>query len=249
MHKLASQISAFILSPVYWIILLIITGLLFRNKKIKKVCFITATAIFLVFSNPLLLSWLTRQWQGQRSFVDASKKYSCGIVLGGFASMDADEFAYFNGSADRFIQTLKLYKAGEIQHILVSGGNSKREHKTFEEATWVKKELASMGVPDSVIFTEDHSSNTMDNAINSKKILDSLRLPPPYLLITSAYHMPRASLLFSKTGLMTQPYSCNYSAGYNGFSFSLLLPQLNVLNKWENILKETVSYYSYKMLK
>lgn len=163
--------------------------------------------------------------------------------------MDADEFAYFNGAADRFIQAFKLYKAGEIQHILVSGGNSKRKHKTFKEATWVKQELVSMGVPDSEIFTEDYSKNTMDNAINSKKILDSLHLQPPYLLITSAYHMPRAALLFNKAGIITDPYSCNYWAGYDGFSFALLLPQLNALNKWESLLKETIGYYSYKLLR
>lgn len=246
MHQLASYISAFILSPVHWILLFVIAGFLIRHKRIRKACRIIALLIFILFSNPLLMSWLANKWQTPRGVINPSKKYSCGIVLGGFASLDADESPYFNGAADRFIQVLKLYKVGEIQHILISGGNSKTENASFGEAAWVKNELRVMGVPDSVILIEDRSNNTLDNARNSKVLLDSKHLQPPYLLITSAYHIPRASLLFSKAGVTTEPFACNYSGAFKGFSFSMLLPQLSVLNDWEGYLKEVVGYWWYK---
>ena len=139
--------------------------------------------------------------------------YSCGIVPGGFASPDADENGYFNSTADRFIQAVKLYKLGEIKHILISGGNGKADKKNFREGAWVKGELTAMGIPDSVIFVEDRSNNTSDNAIYAKQILDSLQLKPPYLLITSAHHVPRASLLFKNAGIPTVAFPCNYIAG------------------------------------
>lgn len=246
MHRLASFISSLILSPVYWILILVTASFLFRNKRIKKASRIAALCIFLIFSNPVILSWFAKKWQGPRGIINPAKVYSCGIVLGGFASMDAEEFAYFNGSADRFIQVLKLYKVGEIQHILISGGNGNQEKKGFQEAAWVKNELTVMGVPDSVIFIEDKSTNTADNAINSKKILDSIHLKPPYLLVTSAYHIPRATLLFNKAGVATEPFACNYSAGNGAVNFSSFLPRLWVLGTWETYLKEAAGYWWYK---
>ena len=66
-----------------------------------------------------------------------------------------------------------------------------------------------MGIPDSVIFVEDRSNDTFDNAVYAKQILDSLQLSPPYLLITSAHHIPRASLIFKNAGVITAPFPCN----------------------------------------
>jgi uncharacterized SAM-binding protein YcdF (DUF218 family) len=246
MHRFASIISSFLLSPICWILAFVIAGFLFRNKRIRRACRITALCIFIVFSSPLLLHWFATKWQGERGIIDTSKVYSCGIVLGGFASVDADNYAYFNGAADRFIQVLKLYKVGVIQHILVSGGNGKDNKKSFREAVFVKDELVTLGVPDSAILIEDRSTNTAQNAINSKKILDAHHLEPPYLLITSANHIPRATLLFNKAGVVTEPFACNYTAANSAFGFSSLVPQLWVLGEWQGYLKEALGYWWYK---
>ena len=246
MHKLASVIFTFLLSPFNWILFLLIAGYFFRNPRGRKICRILALCVFIIFSSPLLISWYGKKWQTERGVIDPQKKYSCGIVLGGFASVDEEKNGYFNGSADRFIQVLKLYKVGEIQRILISGGNGKLENKGFTEAAFVKKELATMGVPDSVILTEDRSNNTADNAINSKRILDSIGLRPPYLLITSAYHMPRAKLLFDNAGLITDPFACNYSGASTRFAFSKLIPRISVLTDWEGYMKEAAGYWWYK---
>jgi uncharacterized SAM-binding protein YcdF (DUF218 family) len=246
MHKIGSMLLAFILSPVHWIFLFVIASFIFRRAKARKLCRIIALCIFVVFGNPLLMNWYAKKWQAKRGVINKEKVYSCGIVLGGFASVDDDENAYFNGSADRFIQVLKLYKVGEIQHILISGGNGKSEQKTFREAAWVKNELLTMGVPDSAILIEDRSNNTADNAINSKAILDSNHLQAPYLLITSAYHMPRAQVLFKKSGIITEPFACNYAGGNTKFHFSSLIPQFGILTGWDGYLKEAAGYLWYR---
>lgn len=245
MHQLASNVLTFFLSPVHWILILMIGSFLVTDAKLKKTSRIIAVVIFFVFSNPLVMGWYAKKWQGSRGIIDHSKSYSCGIVLGGFASRDADNYAYFNGAADRFIQTLKLYKVGIIQRILISGGNG-RSKNDFREAAWVKNELITLGVPDSVIYIEDRSNNTYDNAIHAKGILDSLQVKPPYLLITSAYHIPRATLLFKKAGITTEPFACNYVTPNKTVSLSAILPQLGTLGTWEAYLKEAAGYLWYK---
>ena len=246
MHQLASSILTLLLSPFNWIIVLLLGGYFFRKPFLKKICKITALAIFLVFGNSFLLNWYASKWEPRPVVIPASNTYSCGIVPGGFASVDVDDNGYFNGAADRFIQALKLFKQGKITHILISGGNGKFDRKSFREGFWVKGELITMGVPDSVIFVEDRSNNTADNAFYAKQILDSAHLKPPFLLITSAYHMPRASLLFKNTGISTVPFPCNYMAGKERFTLFSLLPHFSVLDDWDSYLKEAAGYLWYK---
>lgn len=250
MHQVASAVLSFFLSPFNWIIILVIAGYFSRKPFFKKICGITALCIFLVFSNPWLLDWYAKKWQPPPAKINSGDVYSCGIVPGGFASPDADENGYFNGASDRFIQAVKLYRTGTIKNILISGGNGKINKKNFREGAWVKGELVVMGVPDSVIFVEDRSNNTSDNALYARQILDSLKLKPPFLLITSAQHEPRALLLFNNAGIPAVPFPCNYSSGRGGgFTLSSLVPQPAALLGWNAYLKEAVGYFWYKLRK
>ena len=244
---MASYILSFLLSPFNWIIILVIATYFIRERRFKKVCRILALCIFLLFSNVWLLDWYAKKWQPRPVVINIGIAYSCGIVPGGFASPDTDENGYFNATADRFIQTVKLYKLGIIKNILISGGNGKIDKINFREASWVKTELTAIGIPDSVIFVEDRSNNTFDNALYAKQILDSLKLMPPYLLITSAHHVPRASLLFRNAGIAAISFPCNYIAGRGNFKFSSLLPQPSVLSDWNIFLKEAAAFLWYSV--
>ena len=247
MHQFASSLISILLSPFNWIIILVLAALVFRKRSTKKFCFIFAFCIFILFGNPALFNWYAKTWQQAPVAINSLTQYSCGIVPGGFASPDEKGEGYFNSTSDRFIQAIKLYKLGIIKHLLISGGNGKQDDNNFREAAWVKVELITFGVPDSVIFVEDKSDNTQGNAINSKQILDSLSLKPPYLLITSAWHIPRAALIFQKTGVPVISFPCNYTAGRGSFSFWDLLPGPSVLLSWDPYLKETFGYWWYKV--
>ena len=246
MHQFASAVLSWVLSPFNWLIVLLLVACMVKKRSLKKTALILALFVFIVFGNAALLNWYAKTWQPKPVVLSPSAEYSCGIVPGGFASPDADANGYFNATADRFIQAVKLYKTGHIKHILISGGNGKENEKSFREAAWVRGELVSVGIPDSVIFTEDKSNNTKENAIYSKQILDSLHLTPPYLLITSAFHMPRAALVFKKAGVDVVPFPCNYSIGRGSFSAWDLIPTPSTLLGWDAFLKETVGYWWYR---
>ena len=246
MHKIVSSLAGYLLSPFYWIIFLLAISFVVKKTRVRQIFRLLAVVIFLVFSSPLLMTWVTRKWQWPRGDIVPGKSYSCGVVLGGFASVDAENYPYFNGAADRFIQILKLYKMGYIKNILVCGGNSGSGDKKFREAHFVKNELQVMGVPPECILIEDESRNTAENARNAKHLLDSVRLPPPFLLVTSASHMPRARLLFLKTGIPVEPFAGNFSPANKPFSFSELIPRMYILNDWEFMLKEVSGYLWYK---
>jgi uncharacterized SAM-binding protein YcdF (DUF218 family) len=243
MHQFASAVLSWVLSPFNWLIVLLLAGWILKKRSLKKTAWILAAIVFIVFGNGALFNWYVKQWQPKPVAINPAVQYSCGIVPGGFASPDENANGYFNSSADRFIQAVKLYKTGEIKHLLISGGNGKTDEKNFREAAWVKGELLAFCIPDSVIFIEYKSNNTKENAFNSKLILDSLQLQPPYLLITSAFHIPRAELTFKKAGVAVDPFPCNYTAGMGGSSWSDWIPTLSTLFSWDVYFKEAAGVF------
>ncbi len=246
MHELASTLASLILSPLNWILFLVLLSFVVKKTPFKKSLRIVAVGLFLLFSNAWLLDLYARSFQPKPLQLASNANYSCGIVPGGFASPDNSGNAVFNSTADRFIQVLKLYKQGHVRHILLAGGNGKKQLGSFREAAWVKGQLMILGVPDSVIFIEDASNNTAENVLNSKKILLANQLQPPYLLISSAQHLPRASALFERNGLQVVPYPCSYIAGQGINTWRDFIPNLGTLQTWDIFLKESLGYYWYR---
>lgn len=232
-------------SPFNWIVILLIFSWIYRKRRIKKVLLIGAVCVFVIFGNSWLLNLAAKNYQPTHISMDSLPVYSCGIVAGGFASVDNQGYGFFNSAADRFIQAVKLYRTGRVKHLLISGGNGKMDNADFHEAVFVKNELIQFGVPDSVIFVEDLSNNTADNAINSKHILDSVQLQPPFLLITSAFHMPRALATFENAGLNVDGFPAHFTDGMDSFSFDDLLPRPSVLLTWNNFFKEAIGTWWY----
>ncbi len=245
MHALASAITPYFLSPLNWILIFIVVRFFIKRPKGKRICKIAIVFIFIVFSNSWLLNAYAKFWQPAPRDVSKDKPYSCGILLGGFASPDENGTGYFNNSSERFLQAVKLYKEGKILSILISGGNGKDVDKKFSEGEWAKNEMLKMGIPDSAVIYEDKSDNTADNALNTKRLLDSASLHPPYLLITTASHIPRATLIFKTAGIPTVDFPCNYLAGRSGYSFFEIIPNPSVLLVWNFYIKETAGYCAY----
>lgn len=201
---------------------------------------IFALVLFVIFSIPAILNLYAGWYQPRPVKIGANEHFSCGILLGGFGSVDAGGDGYFNSASDRFLEAVRLYKLGKIEHILISGGNSKRNDKNFTEAQWAKQQMIDFGVPDSVIFIEDRANNTRDNAKNSAEILKEDRLQPPYLLISSAYHLPRAMRQFEKNGVDVISYPTNYTDGRGRLQVVDFVPSLSTLLGWEKYIKEAV---------
>lgn len=217
-----------------------------KSAKVKRRLGIAAIAIFLFFSNPFILTRLVNAWQPEPVQLAASAHYSAGIVLGGYASFDRNGRGLFNNASDRFIQTCRLYKLGHIQKILVTGSTIREGQP--EEADFVQKQLIVLGVPPQDILVEDSSRNTFENAVFSKRLLGLSGLRPPYLLITSALHVPRAMSVFKKAGLMVVAYPANYTVRDKRISFlDVILPDAGVLEQWEFFIKEIVGIAAYRL--
>lgn len=169
-------------------------------------------------------------------------RYSCALILGGYISEDDKHQGYFNNASDRFIQAIKLQETGKVSHLLFTGGDASLNPDGFIEANWLKLQAEAFHRSDSTLLFEKKSRNTIENIRYSKPILEAKHLTPPYLLVTSAFHMRRSLLICKKAGLTVVPYPCNFSGGKGKIVFDDFIPSSDALNGWNIYLKELVGY-------
>jgi uncharacterized SAM-binding protein YcdF (DUF218 family) len=71
-------------------------------------------------------------------------------------------------------------------------------------------------------------------------VLQQNHLQPPYVLVTSAFHMRRAMGIFKAEQLDITPYPCNYVAGGNSFVIGDLVPDGGTFGTWNLYVKEVI---------
>jgi len=107
------------------------------------------------------------------------------------------------------------------------------------ESALAARTLISTGESPAAILTEQQSRDTHQNAVFTQRIL-AQRGIAKILLVTSAFHMPRAAAAFRRTGLTVIPIPADYlTATDNDTPFLLrLLPTAAALNNSGLALKE-----------
>ncbi len=242
-----SKVLLIFLFPLTWVFVILIFAFVIRNQVLRKRALFTAFTLLYLFSIPLLLDLYAKAWDYPPAKLSLTAKYSCVIVLGGFTGEKADKSGYFNPAADRLIQGIELQNTGKAANILITSGDGSLNPDGFSEAVWVKNELKKLNIPDSTVLIEGKSRNTIENAVFTKRMLDAKHLAPPYLLVTSAFHMRRAMVIFKKAGLDVIPYPANYIAGIGKNTVNSILPSADALSTWDAYTKELVGIIVAKL--
>ena len=240
-----------LLKPLTWIIVLFLISIVSKNPKRKKRYLVTAFLLLIFFSNPFFFRLVAKAYEKEPVTLTTNDRYQAGIVLGGFVSYNVKTGeAYFNPASDRFIETALLYKKGNIGKIIVAAGNGYVVKHNFQEASFIKDRLVEMGIPAENIVMDGLSRNTYENAVNSKRICDSLHLSGPFVLISSAMHLPRAENLFIKQRLTIRSYPCDFITKNlaNNFWEDYLLPSSLTMNNWDIFVKELCGLLIYTII-
>ncbi len=246
-----SKLVAFLFSPLVWVFILLIWS--FRAKVEGRPRKLRIVAVLLLYacSNAFLVDECFRAWEPVTPDYDLmDTKYEGAIVLGGIGDIDLRlKKINFGHSGDRLFQTLPLYYKGRIKRIIFTGGSGSIEFPEKKEGFFVRKYLNSIHFPDSGLVIENESKNTYENAVFTKKILDSLNIDGNFLLVTSAYHMPRAMAIFKKAGYKNvTPYITNRSSGLRRFTFDhLFIPNPGALFAFEFLIHEWIGFITYKI--
>ena len=144
---------------------------------------------------------------------DAARGAPTGIiVLGGAIGPElsaARGTPDLNESAERLTATAALAQKYPQARIIYSGGNARLVLTGGIEADYAIELLQSLGVARDRVVAERESRNTIENAEFSKKLAQ----PKPgerWLLVTSAYHMPRSIGVFRRVGFPVEAYPVDW---------------------------------------
>ncbi|WP_246627349.1 YdcF family protein [Paenibacillus solanacearum] len=122
--------------------------------------------------------------------------------------------------------------------ILISGGQVYED--SGNEGRLSMRVLTALGVPAKDIVLEDQSRTTQENARYSKALLEKNGYKKP-ILVTSAFHMPRAMKHFRAQQVEAIPYPVGYLNSRNtGWSARQLLPSSSALDWLSTALKEYI---------
>jgi SanA protein len=94
----------------------------------------------------------------------------------------------------RIEAAVKLYKAGKISFILVSGDNST---KNYNEPKTIKADLVAQGVPKERIFLDYAGFRTLDSVVRSKEIFQQESIT----LISQQFHNERGIFIAAFKGI------------------------------------------------
>lgn len=171
------------------------------------------------------------------------------MVLGGCEL--ADIYVYRNGAhglsdaGERMTETVALTRRLPDARVVVVGGSDLASRGGYENNVMAQM-LMSMGVPKERIELENRSRDTWENAAFAREVVK----PKPgerWLLVTSAWHMPRAIGVFRKNGFAIEAWPVDYRTAGRTDSIEPFYSPSEGLNLMDLILKEYVGLLSYRL--
>ncbi len=114
-----------------------------------------------------------------------------------------------NASAERLTEFAALARRFPEARLVFTGGSGDPFDQTLKEADIVASFITEFGIDPARVTFENQSRNTSENAVMAK----ALAGPSPdsaWVLVTSAFHMPRAVGAFRHAGWTVVPYPVDY---------------------------------------
>lgn len=211
-----SKILGFFAFPSNDIMLIVILGLLLWRTRCGKRLTVAGILLLLIVGVMPIGTALLLPLENRFPAWDSANGPPNGvIVLGGvlntYVSHHRNDIS-IDSSAERLFAAVDLERRYPNARILFCGGNSNLLFKGVPEADLAVRFLESMGVSSDRILVDRTSRNTIENAINAKKIVTP-KLGEHWLLVTSAAHMPRAVGLFRAAGFPVEAYPVDFKTG------------------------------------
>lgn len=150
-----------------------------------------------------------------------------------------------NNGGDRFIEAVALARRYPDAKIVISGGTGTVLLEGEGDADTAVRLFEALGIPRSRLILEPESRNTYENVSNIRTLVSPGR-DETWLLVTSAFHMPRSMGLFRKAGFPVVPWPVDYrTSGREGIGI-LRDNALDALSTTTMAIREWCGLIAYK---
>jgi uncharacterized SAM-binding protein YcdF (DUF218 family) len=171
------------------------------------------------------------------------------IVLGGPVDPDlsaAHHTPAVTSSPDRMITAAALARRYPDARLVYTGGSARLISNDQKEADYAAEIFESLGIAKSRLIMERLSRNTAENAAFTKDLIK----PKPgerWLLVTSAFHMPRSVGLFRKVGFAVEPYPVDWRVGGPEDLYSFTNVAADGLGRTDTAVREWLGLVAYRL--
>ena len=198
-------ISSFLL-PLPFGLTFIFLGLFFllihRAKCFSRIALIIGFCVITAFALPPISGLLLNHLQNQYApLITPPANINNIVVLGGGVSTQKElppNLTLGASSLSRLVEGIRLFKiiqkTNPVLSLILSGG---RVFQAPAVAGKMQNTAVMLGVPQENTQLENGSMDTRDEALFIQKLVGT----QPFILVTSAYHMPRAMDLFRDLGM------------------------------------------------
>ncbi len=250
MLLLTKLISQLILPPAIFILLSFLGLILWKKTWGRPLIILSMSCLWLLSTEPVR-NILTEQLEFQYQVLQMDKmpKHQAAIVvLGGGIQESApeyqgnDELSHF--SLKRTIYAAKIAETNLLP-IYTTGGTPLAKN-TEAEGDVMKRWLIWFGIDEARITSENKANTTWENAILTTASLEQEEVNT-VVLVTSAWHMPRAVFCFESQGLRVIPAPTDFLTEQKIYDARSFFPRWNVLNDSSHALHEYLGLVWYKL--
>jgi uncharacterized SAM-binding protein YcdF (DUF218 family) len=242
LHKFLPLIA----SPLFFVLIVILIGTYLKSKKISFF-----GLLFLIFcSLPIisnkLIFFLEKDYS--RKEISNVSKADAIVVLSGMVSTikTNGRINYeFNNAVDRILSGIDLFKEDKASYLILTNGKLPWS-LGIPEGEYLKKFSIKFGIPEDRILLTDNVQNTDQEAKSVKKLLKTNKAN--IILVTSAFHMPRAKKIFEATNIKVIPFAVDFRTSIKKITIIDFMPSANSLKDTSNFFREMIGRLYYDLL-
>ena len=251
MFLFLSKLLDLAFTPLAWSLALGALGLLLarRRPRLARGLGWAGLAILYLFSTHPVAGALTRFVErGVHATARPDVTYDAVIVLGGMAEAGPTELVgqpQFGQAVERMLVGREQVVGGRARVLIISGGAIDADPRTPREADTVAQQLLALGLTGDQVLREDRSRNTRENALFTAELVRA-RGFEKLLLVTSAFHMPRALGCFRAVGLEPDVLPTDFRAPGPRAGLRNWLPRVESLEDSTDMLRELAGRLVYR---
>ena len=252
---IASKLLQAITQPLFWLVLwwvvaLLILSLTQRWRRTALTMMWTGLAVLALLGFKAIPDALLRPLENQYSVPLAKEvNRNVGMIVLGGATQHPSVFTArgevpLGEAAERMSTPVGLMKQHPHLNLVFSGGEGRLLTTGTTEAALAQAFYTAQGVDMARVTMEGGSRTTRENAQQVARVLGQ-RCQEPWLLVTSAWHMPRSMAEFEAVGCNVTAYPVDFRT-----SLSTSLTEYSLahsLVSWQTALHEWLGLWVYRM--
>ena len=240
-----NKILPIIVSPLGLVIILLFFGV-FRKRMLPS---LIGLIILIILSLPIVSGQLIKllEQNYRPTTPNETARADTVIVLSGMVTLieKNDGIHYeFSEAVDRIFAGINLLKIGKAQKIILTRGKLPWS-VGVPEGEFLAEFIQSQGINPNRILLSEIVQNTNDEA---KAISRMLPKNSEVILVTSAFHMPRAVKVFQNQNLKVIPYAVDFRSSVKEINIIDFLPQASAFKDSNFYFREIIgrTYYSIR---